>query len=428
MAETAGGSTTSPARQLLADRNFRRFWIAQLLYTGMNGTLRFTFVWLVVTLTEWPSAEGLVAMALGLPAMLLSVPAGAWSDRVERKWLFMASTGATVVALAAFTAMIALGRVTTLWTGIAAVIIGTVTTINLPNIQAMVPLLVPPERLMNAVALQNGGGQAANFGGLAVGGLAIGVFGDAGGFGLLTVLGVIALALMAGVEIPTGATDGPDIDSPDTDSPATGGPAPSQEPILRSIVAGARFGLGHDPLRTLLLLAVLLGGSFSVMQVSLPRVVDEVYGQGPAAAGFVLGAFGVGMLVSSAVVAGRQSMRHGVNVARYIGVGLGMGQFLVSLAPNMWVALAVMAAWGVNAGVAMASHRTLMQSNTQKEMMGRVMGLMMLGFAGALPIGALVASVLAPRLGPVLTMRWVGLGAIVLGVALTWRRSITSLR
>ncbi len=193
-------------------------------------------------------------------------------------------------------------------------------------------------------------------------------------------------------------------------------------------MAGARFGLGHDPLRTLLLLAILLGGSFSVMQVSLPRVVDEVYGQGPAAAGFVLGAFGVGMLVSSVVVAGRQSMRHGVNVARYIGVGLGMGQFLVSLAPNVWVALVVMAAWGVNAGVAMASHRTLIQSNTPAEMMGRVMGLMMLGFAGALPIGALVASVLAPRLGPVLTMRWVGLGAIVLGVALTWRRSITSLR
>lgn len=413
MAEAVGGSTTSPARQLLADRNFRRFWIAQVLYTGMTGTLRFTFVWLVVTLTEWPSAEGLVAIALGLPAMLLSVPAGAWSDRVDRKWLFMTSTGATIVALAGFTAMIGLGRVTTVWTGIAALVIGTVTTINLPNIQAMVPLLVPPERLMNAVALQNGGGQAANFGGLAFGGLAIGAFGDAGGFCLLTILGVIAFALMAGVQIPGGATDGPTA---------------SSDPILASIVAGARFGLGHDPLRTLLLLAILLGGSFSVMQVSLPRVVDEVYGQGPAAAGFVLGAFGVGMLVSSVVVAGRQSMRHGVNVARYIGVGLGMGQFLVSLAPNVWVALVVMAAWGVNAGVAMASHRTLMQSNTPKEMMGRVMGLMMLGFAGALPIGALVASVLAPRLGPVLTMRWVGLGAIALGVALTWRRSITSLR
>lgn len=146
MEEAVRDSTTSPVRQLLADRNFRRFWIAQLLYTGVNGTLRFTFVWLVVTLTDWPSAEGLVAIALGLPAMLLSLPAGAWSDRVDRKRLFIIWTGATIVALAAFTAAIALGWVTTVWVGVAALIIGTVSTINLPNIQAMVPLLVPPER------------------------------------------------------------------------------------------------------------------------------------------------------------------------------------------------------------------------------------------------------------------------------------------
>ena len=99
--EAVGDSTTSPIRQLLADRNFRRFWISQLLYTGVTGTLRFTFVWLVVTLTEWPSAEGLVAIALGLPAMLLSVPAGAWSDRVDRRLVIaVATAGGAAASLA----------------------------------------------------------------------------------------------------------------------------------------------------------------------------------------------------------------------------------------------------------------------------------------------------------------------------------------
>jgi len=410
--EAVGDPTTSPVRQLLGDRNFRTFWIAQVLYAGVNGTLRFTFIWLVVTLTDWPSAEGLVAIALGLPAMVLSVPAGAWSDRVDRKRLFVIWTAATVFALAAFTALIATGRASTGWAGVAALMIGTTVSINMPNIQAIVPLLVPPERLMNAAALQNGGGQAASFAGLALGGVAIDLFGDAGGFGLLTVATFGALALMVRVDIPTEAESRPD----------------EHDSMAAAITAGARFGLGREPLRTLLLLSILLGGSFSVMQVSMPRVVDEVYGRSSTAAGVVLGAFGVGMLASSAAVAGRASMRHGVNVARYIGVGLGLGQFLLSLAANYWVAIVVMAAWGVNAGVAMASHRTLMQSHTPPEMMGRVMGLMMLGFVGALPIGALVSSLLAPLLGPVLTMRWVGLATIGLGIALTWRRSIVDLR
>ena len=203
-----GDSRTSPVRLLLADRTSRRFWIAQLLYTGITGTLRFTFVWLVVTLTEWPSAEG----------------------------------------------------VTTVWTGVAALIIGTVTAVNLPNIQAMVPLLVPPERLMNAAALQNGGGQAASFGGLALGGLAIGLFGDAGGFALLTVLGVVTLLLMVGVADrgPGGQCPGPSAGAGSHD--AVGRPGtddPGYRPHLasihhRSAVAAAPIGSGrHGRVRIL---------------------------------------------------------------------------------------------------------------------------------------------------------------------------------
>lgn len=402
----------SPGRQLLANRNFRLFWLAQLLHAGVNGTLRFTFIWLVVTLTDWPSAEGLVAIALGLPAMLLSLPAGAWSDRVDRKQLFIRWTAATVVVLGVFTAVIAMGWATPLWTAVAAVVIGTTMTINLPNVQAMVPLLVAPERLMHAAALQNGGAQAASFVGLAVGGLAISTLGDAGGFGVLTIVTAASVLLLTRVELPV------------DDAVATH----RGESIVSAVISGAKFGLGHEPLRTLLLLTVMLGGSFSVMQVSMPRVVDVVYGRGSSAAGIVLGAFGIGMLISSAAVAGRSTMRHGLNVTRFVGVGLGMGQFLLSLAPNLWAAMVVMLAWGINAGVAMASHRTLVQANTPPPMMGRVMGLMMLGFAGALPIGALVSSVLAPRLGPVMTMRAVALFTMAVTIPLTFRRSIYRLR
>jgi len=403
---------TSPVRQLTADPDYRNFLIAHVLYSGVNGTLRFTFIWLMVTLTDWESAEGLVAMALGVPAMLLSLPAGAWSDRVDRQRLYISWTAATAIAMGLFTALIASGNATPLLTGVAAVVIGTSISVNSPNVQAIVPLLVPKARLMNAVALQNGAGQAAGFAGLAIGGLAIQLVGDAGGFGLLTVLTAVSIALIARVTIPADEIVGEG----------------THEAMLASIVAGAKFGLGHEPLRTLLLLSVMLGGSFSVMQISMPRVVEDVYGQEAGVAGIVLGAFGIGMLVSSMFVSRRNEMRHGLNIARFIGVGLGLGQFLVSFAPSAWVAMAIMFAWGLNAGIAMASHRTLMQTNTPPEMMGRVMGLMMLGFAGSLPIGAMTSSVLAPQLGAQVTMRVVGLFTMGVTIALTFRRSILALR
>ena len=400
------GPTRSPVREVLAERNFRAFFIAQVLLFGVGGTLRFTFIWLVVTLTDWPSAEGLVAFCLGVPAMVLSVPAGAWSDRLDRRRLFVGGIASTAVMLVVFTAAIAAGWVTTFWAAVAALLIGTPSAITLPTVQAMVPALVPQERLMTAVALQNGAGQAANFTGLAVAGVSIRLLGDSGGFALLAVVAVVALLYALRVTIPPRAasTDGAEPDG--------------------SVRAGARFAFSTEPIRTLLLLALVLGSSFSAMQVSMPRVVDEVYDAGSITAGAVLGAFGVGMMTSSALVAGRRSMPHGRNIALFIGIGLGMGQFLLSLAPNQWVAIGVMLAWGLNAGVAMASHRTLLQMRTPPDLMGRVMGLMMFGFAGGLPFGAMTSSILAAQVGPQRTMTIVGVAAMVLCIPLTWRPSM----
>jgi MFS family permease len=377
------------------------------LFWGMNGTLRFVFIWLIVTLTDWPSAEGLLGIALGLPALLLSVPAGAWSDRVNRQILTSRWLMVTTVLFASFTVVVATGNATPFLAGVAAVFIGVSTAIISPSTSAIVPSLVPPRLLMNATALQNGGGQAAQFLGLVFGGLAIALLGNAGGFGLLTLMAAGSAMLMMRVTV--------EFSPPETIA--------TLRSLWREIVEGTRYGLGADPRRTLLILALVLGSAFSVMQISMPRVVEDDFGLGSSAAGLLLGTFGIGMLLSSTLVAGRGEMRHGRNVALFVGVGIGMGQFLLSLAPNYALSMVVMVAWGFNAGIAIASHRTLLQRETAPEMMGRVMGLMTLGFAGGLPFGALAQSLLSPAFGPLVTMRIAGLFTMGVAIPLTWRRS-----
>lgn len=391
----------SPVGELLADRNFRRYWFAQILVFGSNGTLRFVFVWLIVTLTDWPSAEGITGIALGLPALLLALPAGAWSDRFDRRSFTLLWIAVSAVLMAVWAAVVAAGEATPRLTGFAAALLGASLVMMQPNLNAIVPKLVPRERLMNAAALQNGGGQAAAFLGLGVGGGAIALFGNAGGFALLAVGLVVSFVLLWGVTIPADADTG----------------VPRQR-LRTDVMEGLRYGLGADPRRSLLISTLVLGSSFSVMQIAMPRVVEEDFGKGPTSAGLLLGTFGIGMLTSSFFVARRKDMRHGLNVALFIGIGLGMGQFLLSLAPNYWVAMVVMIAWGINAGIAIASHRTLLQQNTEDAMMGRVMGIMTLGFSGGLPFGALAQTVLAPALGPVVTMRVVGLVTMAITIPL----------
>ncbi len=397
----------SPARELLADRNFRRFWIAQVLVFGSNGTARFVFVWLIVTLTDWAGAEGLVAFSLGLPALLLSLPAGAWSDRVERKRFTIVWAASSALVFGVSAIMVALDVMTVGVTAIAAAAAGTASVMAMPTLNALVPALVPPDKLMNAAALQNGGGQAASFLGLGIGGAAIAVFGNVGGFALLACALATATVLMAGVSVPA---------SPDKEGPPTS--------VRADVAAGLRYGLGQEPRRSLLIVTLILGSSFSAMQIAIPRVVQDDFDKGSTAAGLLIGSFGIGMLISSIAVSRRTDMRHGRNVALFIGIGLGMGQFLLSLAPNYWVAIIVMVSWGVNAGVAIASHRTLLQRNTEPAMMGRVMGIMTLGFAGGLPFGALAQFVLAPRIGPIMMMRSIGLVTMAITIPLLFRPTI----
>lgn len=407
MADTPVRSTEpSPVRELLGDRNFRDFWVSQILVHGVNGTVRFMFVWLMVTLTDWSAAEGLVGIALGVPALLLSLPAGAWSDRVDRQRFCLVWMSASALALASFAILISSDLVTPRAAGVAAAIIGTCLIMMQPNLSAIVPLLVPRERLMNAAALQNGGGQAAAFLGLAVGGLVISLMGNAAGFGVLCAIMIVAVGLMSRVQIPQAARD----------RPAT--------KLRTEIAAGLRYGLGREPSRSLLIATLILGSSFSAMQIAMPRVVEEEFGHGSLAAGVLLGTFGLGMLTSSIFVARRQDMRHGLNVALFIGIGLGLGQLLLSLAPNYTIAVIVMVGWGINAGVAIASHRTLLQQETEPEMMGRVMGIMTLGFSGGLPFGALTQAVLAPAVGPVLTMRYVGIATMCITAPLLFRSAV----
>lgn len=404
----AQGRPASPVRELLGDSNFRNFWISQVLAFGINGTVRFMFVWLMVTLTDWSAAEGLIGVAFGVPALVLSLPGGAWSDRFDRRRFSLLWMAASAIAFASFAAAITLDLATPRLAGAAAVVVGSTLVIMQPNLNAIVPLLVPKERLMNAAALQNGGGQAAGFLGLAVGGGAIAVLGNAAGFGLLAIVMTMAFVLMARVTIP---------------QPESG---TESRKLSEEIGAGLRYGLGSEPRRSLLLATLILGSSFSVMQIAMPRVVEADFGKGSLEAGVLLGTFGIGMLVSSVFIARREGMRHGLNVAIFIGVGLGMGQFLLSLAPNYWVAMAVMVAWGINAGLAIASHRTLLQQHTEPAMMGRVMGIMTLGFSGGLPFGALTQAVLAPAIGPVLTMRYVGLATMCITIPLLFRPTIRS--
>ena len=142
----------SPIVAVLAIRNYRYFWAAQFMSALVAGVLRFAFIWLALDLSDASAAEGLMGLSLGLPLLFLSLPAGVWSDRLDRRWLVMTvNLGAAAILLVA--AVLIWTDVINLWIAmLVAFGSGTVQAATMPALQAMVPQIVPRERLMTGVS------------------------------------------------------------------------------------------------------------------------------------------------------------------------------------------------------------------------------------------------------------------------------------
>src|SRR5690606_18381271 len=99
-------------------------------------------------ITDRAGLGGLAGFAIGIPAFFITLPAGVWADRVDRRRLvMMANTGGATVA--GVVALLWWAGLLDVWVALGmALAAGTLMALVQPAMTAIVPMLVPRERLM----------------------------------------------------------------------------------------------------------------------------------------------------------------------------------------------------------------------------------------------------------------------------------------
>jgi len=402
---TAG--SRSPVREVLALPSFRRYWVSQLAIALVNGTLRFALVWLVLDLTDWTPAVGLVGLALGIPAMLVSLPAGALSDRIDRIRLIVAGTLATAVTLGGLAALVGTD-LATVWivTG-AAVVLGTTLALVTPALQAVVPALVPPERLMTGVGLQGMSMNIAMLTGSVLGGAAIAVAGTAGALGMLCVIAGAAALGMSGVRLPARVE------------------RTASRRVVADVADGLRFALRREPLRSMLAVGFVASGAWGVVQLVLPDVMRSTLGQGAFTTSLVFGALGVGMLTTTLAIANRDAIaRRGRLLAIPFSGFIGSTLVVMGISRSYVLTLLAMTWWGVTGGIVMTLQRTILQESTPDDYMGRVMGCNALAMTGSYPFAAAAAAAATAAVGGPGALVVVGVVVTLAAALVVWRPAV----
>ena len=154
-----------------------RFLLCGALLSSTGAGAQFLAVdWELYHRTGDAAAIGLAGLVLFLPVLLLALPAGQAADRFSRKGLFLASQVLTSLA--------ALGLAALSWwegpvdlTYPCLFLSGVARAFSAPSRTALLPQVVAPEALGNAVAWNSSGWQVAAVTGPTLAGLVIAIAG-----------------------------------------------------------------------------------------------------------------------------------------------------------------------------------------------------------------------------------------------------------
>jgi len=377
-------------------RDFRIMWLGACVSTIGTFVQQFAQSWLVYDLTKDPFYLGLDLFLGQLPIMLFSLFGGVFADRLDRKKMLLASQYiqmfcAFVLAILFATHTVRVWHILTL-----SFIVGVGQSFGGPAYSALLPTLVGPEDLANAISMNSIQFNLARIIGPTLGGLAYTLFGATWCFALNGASFVAVIISLFVIKVKFTA-------------PKT------QVSVLRSMKEGIKFIKNREGLAPLVVLAfctTLFGFSLTGF---LPVIVQTIFHKGPKTYELLLVFSGAGSICGALIVAAMEKLKGQGRMAVLTLFALGVAT--AGFAFSKWLPLSCLliflAGTAVMASVSLML--SLVQLITADTMRGRVMSVYNLAFRAGIPLGALVLGKLIPVLG--VSTAVAGFGMCLVGVA-----------
>jgi MFS family permease len=387
------GSRWLAAGRALRHRNFQLFFGGQLI--SLIGTWMQSVAqsWLVYRLTGSALLLGSVGFASQIPVFLFSPLGGIAADRINRRYVIIA-TQISSMLLAFILAALTLSHRVQVWhVFVLAGLLGVVNAFDIPGRQSFLVEMVGKEDLMNAIALNSSMFNGARVIGPAIAGILVAKIGEGWCFlgNALSYIAVIIGLLLMKVQSPVRAA----MASP-----------------LEHIMEGFRFVNHTAPIRALLLLLGLVSLVGMPYVVLMPIFADQILHGGARGLGILMGATGVGALLGALTLAFREGVKGLGRWVAWCCAGFGTSLVVFALSHNFWVSVILLLPVGYFMMLQMSSSNTLIQVMVPDALRGRVMAVYSMMFMGMAPIGALFGGAMAERLGAPITVAIGGVASV----------------
>jgi MFS family permease len=395
---------------------FRWFVISLMAMTLAVQIQGIAVAWQIYAATNDPLALGLAGLAEVLPFLALSLPAGHWADRHDRRWLALLGIVVLVLCAVLFLAMTIALRMTgaadgvvgtTRWSSPMAIyavlaVSGVSRAILQPARQALGTMIIPASLYANAATWRSSIWQFASVIGPAIGGLMFAFIGPMVTYAVVLALLMLSWWAMSLVRAPDAATR---LQREFVETSGAG------------ILEGVRFVLRDKLVLAALsldLFAVLFGGATAL----LPVFTKTVLFVSPEWLGYLRAAPAVGAVTMALLIAHQPPMtRAGRTLLMAVGTwGLSIIGF--ALSRNVWLSCALLAMGGAVDSVSVVIRSTLLQARTPPHLMGRVMAVNSIFIGSANEIGAFESGLTARLFGAVNSVLLGGVATLAVVVSM----------
>jgi MFS family permease len=388
-------------------RDYRAFWATRLTNTVASAVLVLVLGFEVYDLARQTMSIkqsafllGMIGLAQFVPLFALTLVTGYVADRLDRRWIVRGAVLLELLCAAALAWLAWTDRMTMTALFAVAILLGVGRAFAAPAMSALGPNLVPRDVLPTAIAWNSIAWQVGAVGGPALGGylyagedwLAYAVSAALYGGGL------VALFLIRPVPRP---------------------PLPAGKP-WQAVIDGLAYTKNNRIVLgaiSLDLFAVLLGGATAM----LPIYARDILMVGPEGLGHLRAAPAAGAALTAMFLA-RRPLARNVGVWMFGAVALfGVATIVFGVSTSFGLSLVALAVVGASDMISVYVRSSLIQLHTPDAMRGRVSSVSTLFISASNELGEFQSGIAAAILGPIPSVVFGGIGAIVVTGVWAWK-------
>jgi MFS family permease len=380
-AATSFGGALSDVARPLADPQFRQLWLATLAWNFARWMEMTVTGWVALDMTGSPWLVAVVAVCRSAFLPVAGPITGALSDRFDRVRLIKVAQWGNVLAVGTVAAALLAGHGAYWQVVVSSLWLGASWGIDWPSRRALIADMVGPERVLQAIVLDNVTQNLSRVLGPLLGGLVIAAYGGSGAYTALAVSFLVASLTMV---------------------PVVGAAKPVVQVVTsmwRDMALGLQYARRDPTVWAVLVITIYMNMLLFPYMGLMSVFAEQVLHVGPVGLGQMGALNGAGASLGLFILS---AMRRGGMQARAFAFGSLLGCLcicLFALSRSFPLSLALLFVSGIGTSAFGTMQSTLILSRTEPAMRGRVVGL--LAFCiGSAPLGSLLLGALVEQLGP----------------------------